>query len=396
MVEKVSKAGVIAFRLGAHHLAERLDAGALLTAAGACGVQDSSPGSALLALHARVRGVTSARVDAATGTDRALLRSWSMRGAAHLFPTQDAPVFTTGMLPPTEEAKRHLLAGVEAAVDELGMSLREAVERTVDEVRDVLQGRRLSSDELGSRIASRIATRLSPEQRARWEAAGPQLPGQSLGESVVRLCLRILTLQGAVCFAPPAGNPAPLVLVDEWLGHPLPSFAPRVARAELTRRYLHCYGPSTRADFAAWLGVQVGDIDPWWNQIEDEMTKVDFGGKAWMLTDDVDALGAASMPRGVRLLAPHDPYLQMRDRDTIVGPEYQPQVFTTVGEPGAVLADGAIAGTWRPRSSGHRLTVTITTFGPLAERKKHALLSEVKEIAPLRGAVFGDAVFGTY
>ena len=49
--------------------------------AGRCGVQDSLPGSALLALHARVEGVTREGLDAAIGEDRSLLTTWAMRGA---------------------------------------------------------------------------------------------------------------------------------------------------------------------------------------------------------------------------------------------------------------------------------------------------------------------------
>lgn len=58
MAERISKASVIAFRLAAHRLTERLDEGGLLDAAGRCGIQNSPPGSALLALHARVQGIT--------------------------------------------------------------------------------------------------------------------------------------------------------------------------------------------------------------------------------------------------------------------------------------------------------------------------------------------------
>ncbi len=51
MPVRVSSTDVIAFRLGAHDLMERLDATGLLDAAGRCGVQDSPPGSAATTLH---------------------------------------------------------------------------------------------------------------------------------------------------------------------------------------------------------------------------------------------------------------------------------------------------------------------------------------------------------
>lgn len=97
----VSRGEVIAFRLHAQHLSERLGAKGLLDAVGSCGVQNSPPGSALLALHARVRSVSQAGLDDAVAKDKSLVQSWCMRGSPFFFPAADAPVFTTGVLPPT-------------------------------------------------------------------------------------------------------------------------------------------------------------------------------------------------------------------------------------------------------------------------------------------------------
>lgn len=396
MAHRVSRGDVIAFRLGAHHLTERLGEGGLLDAAGRCGIQNSPPGSALLALHARVRNLTQEQVTGAVAEEKSLLQTWCMRGSPFYFPASDAPVFTTGVLPPTEEAMRHLVPGVEQALDKLNLGLIEAVGLAGAEVGDVLSGRRLDINGLGAEIATRIARSLPKRQRDVWEEEGPYAPGQPLGEGVVHFCVRILTLQQVVCFAPRAGNKAPFVLVDEWLGHPIPDIDPDLARAELLRRYLRCYGPSTRGDFAAWAGIHAGDTDPWWNLVGDELTQVEVSGTSWILTEDLDALRSAPMPKGVRLLPPRDPYTQMRDRETIVDKKYHPEVWKTVGEPGTVLAGGKIIGTWRPRKSGRTLAITIKTFGSLPDRDKKSLQGEAEQVAPLRGASSVHVEFDTY
>ncbi|MEU2428513.1 winged helix DNA-binding domain-containing protein [Streptomyces sp. NPDC007861] len=393
MADTVSRGDVIAFRLGAHHLTERSSAGGLLDAAGRCGVQNSPPGSALLALHARVRDVTQQRVADAVAEEKSLLQSWCMRGSPFYFPASDAPVFTTGVLPPTEEALRHFIPGVEPALEKLGISLIEAVELTGAEIGGVLSGRRLAINELGAEVAERIARTLPKRRRGIWEEEGPYAPGQPLGEGVVHFCIRILSLQRVVCFAPRAGNKAPFVLVDEWLGQPIPHSDPDLARAELLRRYLRCYGPSTRGHFAAWAGIHARDTDPWWSLVEDELAQVEFGGPSWILAEDLDALRTAPMPKGVRLLPPRDPYTQMRDRETIVDHRYHRDIWKTVGEPGTVLTGGRITGTWRPRKSGRKLTVTVTTFGRLPERDRKLLRNEAEQVAPLRGASSVDVEF---
>jgi hypothetical protein len=61
-------------------------------------------------------------------------------------------------------------------------------------------------------------------------------------------------------------------------------------------------------------------------------------------------------------------------------------VWKTVGEPGTVLADGRIAGIWRPRKSGRRLTITVTAFDSLPGRHRTLLQDEAEQVAPLRGA----------
>ncbi len=396
MADTVSKNNVIAFRLTAHNLSERLDEGGLLEAAGKCAIQNSPPGSALLALHARVQNITPEKMADAVAEQRSLLQTWSMRGSPFYFPTADAPVFTTGVLPPTEEAMGHFILGVVQAVDKLDMSLTGAVELTRAEIHAVLSGRQLAINELGAEISRRIAPKLPKKQRDIWEEEGPYAAGQPLGEGVVHFCIRILTLLGIVCFAPRVDNKAPFILVDEWLDRPIADTDPEVARAELLRRYLRCYGPSTRADFAAWLGMTAGDSGAWWDLIADELTPVEFEGKAWILSEDLDALRTASIPKGVRLLPPRDPYSQMRDRQTIVDKKFHQEVWKFAGDPGTILINGHISGIWRPRKSGQKLHITLKTFGPLPVRDKQLLRDEAEQVAPLRGALTVDVEFDSF
>jgi hypothetical protein len=384
---RARKSDVSAFRLNAHHLSDRQPTDYLREVAGACGVQNSPPGSALLALHARVEDVTRDRIDRVVAEEKTLLQTWCMRGSPFFFPSADAPVFTTGVLPATETARLHLIIGVEGALDQLGMGLDEAVAGIEEEIGAVLSGRQLAINELGEELAERVAGKLSPAQRKTWRAKGPYGANLPFGEAVVHFCLRLLALRGIVCLAPRSGNKAPFVLLEEWLGRPLPRVDQDSARAGLLRRYLHCYGPSTRKDFAAWVGVYAGDVDPWWTTLEDELTPVEFdGSRAWLLADDVDALRSPPETRGVRLLPPGDPYTQMRDRATIVDKEHHREVWKPVGAPGAVLADGTIAGIWRPRKSGRTLTLTITTFRSLSTKLRKQLSDEADRVAELRGA----------
>ena len=395
MSVKVTRDEVIAFRLEAQNLNRRLDEESLVAATGVCGMQNSPPGSALLALNARVSGVAREAVNTAISDDKSLLQSWCMRGAPFYFPTTDLSIFTTGVLPPTEDGRRHFVLGVEASLDKLGMSLAEVVDRTRDTIGPVLSGRRLTVNDLGKEIAEQIAQELPTNKRAGWGREGPYAKGQPLGEGVVHFCLRILTLQKVICLAPREGNKAPFVLLDEWLDD-VPEMAPEDARAELLRRYLHAYGPSARGDFASWLGMRSREGEAWWDLLEDEITEVDFGRRTWVLTEDLDALQSPPTPTGVRLLPPRDPYIQGRDRETLIDKQFHRDVFKTVGEPGTVLVDGRIVGTWRARKKGKNLSMSVTTFDPLSAHAKKAVQAETEKVASLRGAAAVDVDFDSY
>lgn len=392
---KVTKDEVVAFRLDAQNLNRRVGEEQLLAAAGNCGVQNSPPGSALLALNARVQAMSEQRLETAVSQDRSLLQSWSMRGAPFFFPTRDLPIFATGVLPPSEGARRHFLLGVEPSLDDLGMELGEVLELVQEHITEVLAGRRLTVTDLGAELAARISPALPERKRTVWEQEGPYSKGQPLGEGVIHFCLRILTLEKVICFAPREGSKAPFVLLDEWLDSPVPEMSVEDARAQLLHRYLHVYGPSTRGDFASWLGIRASGATPWWDLLEGEMSEVDFGRRTWILTEDVDSLQSPPSPSGVRLLPPRDPYIQGRDRETIVDKQFHREVFKTVGEPGTALVDGRIVGTWRAPKKGRRQTMTITTFEKLSAKDRRALGDEANDLAPQRGADTIDVDFDT-
>ncbi|MDD7968424.1 winged helix DNA-binding domain-containing protein [Actinomycetospora lemnae] len=376
---------VMAYRLGAHHLHRRLDAGGVLTAAGACGLQDSPPGSAAIALHARVADVGPGTIPAAV-EDRSLFHTWAMRGAPFFFPTADLAVFTTGVRPPDEAARRRFVVGVEDALERLGMGLDEATEHLRSRIDQVLRDRGLGITALGAELAAAIADDLAVETRRTWEAEGPYAPGQSWGEAVVHFCLRLLALERVVCFAHREGSTLPFVLVEQWLDAAPAPLDAAVARGAVARRYLRCYGPSTRAEMAGWLGIAARDAGPWWSEIEDELCEVRVDGRSrWLLGEDLDRLCSPPQVTGVRLLPPRDPLLQLRDRASLAPRVLHRLLWRSTGAPGVVLLDGRLVATWCARTKGARLVVSVEPFAPLHATTRSGVEAEVASIAPLRG-----------
>jgi hypothetical protein len=204
---RAGRAQVVASRLRATHLDARLPAGSLVRAAW-CGLQDSAPRSALLALHARVDGVGSGDWE-----DLALTQVWGPRGAVYVVPAADVGVFTLGLLPRDEAAAA-------------------AIEAIADHVRLVLDGRRLSVGDVLDRMPSldhrdlRMACR-SGQLRIRWDGRDTEV------EAAAR-----------------------------------PRVDPVEAQLELARRFLRVAGPPTPEGFAWWAGIADTDARATWDALD--------------------------------------------------------------------------------------------------------------------------------
>jgi winged helix DNA-binding protein len=383
-IARIDRDQVIAFRLAGHHLDRRLPPGSLVVAAAACGVQDTPPGAAALALCARVAELAPADIDRALAEDRTLLVVWSLRLAPCLVPTADAAVFTAGVLPRDEASLRVAMPGPAATLGRAGATLTEAVERTVAAARDVLDGRALTKGELSGEVSSRLRDELTP-----WCE-----PCQA--HHVPETVFRALGPHGVACLAPRTGNKATLVRTDQWLGAARPAGGdPELARAELVRRYLRCYGPSTPKQLAQWVGIGPADARGAWRLVEPELAEVEVdGGRAWLLEADSARLTAPPAAAGARLLPPSDPFLALRDRDTLVPVRAQHRrVWRPIGNPGVVLLDGRVAGIWRPRKQGRRLTLTVELFAPLPRPARDAIQAEAERAAPFRAATTAEVAF---
>ena len=156
---------------------------------------------------------------------------------------------------------------------------------------------------------------------------------------------------------------------------PRPEDPAGAARRELVRRFLRYAGPTSRDGLAAWLGLSPAAARRWWDLADVVPVEVD-GRRLFLHPDDLDAARAAPPARGVRLLPPYDPVLELGDRDLLVpDPAHRKQVWRATANPGVVLVDGAVAGTWRRRKG----TITVTPFAPLSTKHRRALATTAGE-----------------
>ena len=91
-------AGVWARRLARHALLAPAPAERLADVVGAvCGIHAQMMPAAELSLGLRVAGVTRRDIAAALWEDRALVKSYGIRGTLHLFPAQELPLWMAAL-----------------------------------------------------------------------------------------------------------------------------------------------------------------------------------------------------------------------------------------------------------------------------------------------------------
>lgn len=389
----VTREQVTAFRLRRHNLARRLPAGSLVEAAAICGVQNSPPGAALVAFHARVEGVPAAALDDALA-QRSLVQLWSVRAAPLFVPVTEAAVFTTGLLPEGEDDVRFLIRGAWEHLDRLSLPATELVERVAAALPALLDGRELTKDELGAGLSRALEGSLPPDQRPLWNS--PDEWGR-FGESLARFALNVVALTGAFCVISHRGRAATFARTDQWLGRPFAPLPPDEAAAELLRRYLRAYGPSSAADFALWAGIAPQQARRTWRRVEPQLAAVTLEDKTrYLLREDLPLLAAGEPPCGVRLLPPHDVYLAARDRLTLLPDKrFHADVWRAVNSPGAVLSDGEIVGTWRAQAKNGTLHAAVTSFAELSRAVQDDVEAEFSAVAPLRGCRGAALSFAT-
>ncbi|TDB73798.1 hypothetical protein E1264_41320, partial [Actinomadura sp. KC216] len=317
----LSRAQVLAFRFAAHDLGPTTpgDGATVL----ATGLQDYPPGrSATLALRLR------------TSAPPPTILVHSIRGAMHLHRAADLPRLAAALriedvqdLPPQSIGPfgAHLAdQGItfDSALDEVAAAMRTAVTRP------------LTKGELSGTVSPEVDRRLTP-----WcEGCGAAHVHDQL--------FRQATLQAGLAIEVDASAPSRFRYRP---ADPFPPADSRDSRATLVRDFLAAFGPARPAHLASWLAITPKAARRWWTLIADELRPVEVDGtKYWTHIDHLDRLQEPDTSLGPRLLPPYDPLTELADRPLLVpDATHRRTVWRPAANPGILLLDAEIAGTWR-------------------------------------------------
>jgi hypothetical protein len=152
---------------------------------------------------------------------------------------------------------------------------------------------------------------------------------------------------------------------------------PTEARAEIVRRYLAAFGPSTRRDIGQWSMMHVPEISRALERLEPLRRFRDEAGRE-LLDVPRAPLSDAETPAPVRFLPKWDNVLlSWADRTRVLPEEYRKTVIRANGDVAPTfLLDGFVAGTWRVE--GER--VLTEPFEPLPRSARRELADEAARL----------------
>lgn len=375
------------YRLQAHTLSHKVPLNSLTAVAGVSGLQNTPPGSWETSLFNRLEGCTLAVLDTALHKEKSLLQAWSFRGAPFVFPTAESDVFLTALIPREKEQPWIYTRGITAGLEWMGMTFEELLEHTKQAVLYLNTHTVLSKAALDRALSEIVEQKLPTEKQKLWRA--PSMYGnpktQTVGDAIVSFLLRPCSFSSLVVFGERQGNSPTFTSFKNWTGQ-APAGIPE-AEKELVRKFLHCYGPATVDSFTKWLGSSPAQARRLWKAVAEEMEPVQVEGRRhFTLAIDKDRLlhPPAENNRLV-LLGAHDPYLDLRDREIILQDKaLQKKVWRFVANPGVVLRDGRIIGTWRVRTVSDTLDVSIILWEKVTPAERRALENLAEEYAVFR------------
>ncbi len=330
---ELTRPQILAYRRTVQALDERLPPGPeSMRRAAWTGLQDSMPRAAVLSIHARVEATSPS-----TWEDPSLAQVWGPRFSAYVVAARDVPVFTLGRLPDDAKGRRR-------------------AEEAADRLQALLGTSRMGYGEAGLRL-------------------GVNPNSLRYGTTTGRILIRW------------EGARQPTV----WTV-PAPEIGPGEARAELARRYLHVFGPTTPPAFSDWAGIGSAEGRAAFATLSDELTPVASPiGDGWILASDEEAFRAPpGSAAGARLLPSGDMYFLLwgADRELLVPQaDQRAMLWTPRVWPGAVIVEGDVVGVWRRAGAN----VTVQAWRRLTPNERAAVEAEAGSL-PLPDVATGIRV----
>lgn len=362
----LSREQVLNFRVRAQQL-DRGRGDLSTTAVLDFGVQDTGPDGGLWALA--IRGVNVCKL---SGDD--LVTLWTIRGAPHLYRRTDLPNIAAAVEPFSDDDAGKRIYDASKPLKAAGIGNLAALDAVAAAMRSVVK-KPMVKGEVSTRVTKLMAPPYLRECRPCNATHLYEMP------------FRLAALRAGLELQ--AGTSPPVL-------QPIPRFRPAKKvdeRFDVVRAYLRLLGPATPKHVADFLDSPVKQVKSRWPS---DAVEVSVGKETrWILAADQDRLNEGPT-KTTRLLGPYDLFLQAKDRQLLVDDAKRTKaLWPVLGRPGALLHNGEIAGSWRPRQSGGKLTVAVEPWLKVSAKVRDAITEQAERLATYRNVRLTAVDFGT-
>jgi len=358
-----------------HHLVASAKTDDVVAIAGdMVALHGTDPSAVFLSAAARMRRPSVESIERALYDDRSLVRTLCMRRTMFVLPVPLVPVVQaacTDALVAGE--RRRTLAMLEGAGEaDAATYLRDMEQATLTaiEERGEVTGAELS------KIVPGLNRKLAVGEGKKWEG--------TIGVTT-RVLFLLSTEQRIVRGRPRGGWTS-----SQYRWSPMSSWLPGdqarpgadEARVELTRRWLHAFGPATVTDLKWWSGLTLGQVRKALGALDIEEVDLD-GATGIALAHDIPP--TSECEPWVALLPSLDPTtMGWKERGWYLG-GHGPLLFDTNGNAGpTVWYGGRIVGGWAQRRTGE---VVFELLEDVGEAAVEAIASEAARLGEWLGEV---------
>jgi hypothetical protein len=365
VIQSVDRAQVLAYRVARQGLHRSSTPPGELDVVD-LGIQDTPPGSARLALGIR----TGAGLD-----EHGLVRAWTLRASPFLHHPQDLPKLAAALWPHSERDALGKVAWQRSVMQKSGITATEALRYTAEAMRECITSPTVKG------VASAAVSKVVPKALVSY-CRGCQ------SEHIFESLFRLGALPGGLMLD--LGQSPPLLVpIENWPGIP----DEQEGADQLIETYLRFVGPASVADVATWLTTTQAEVKEIWPS---GLAEVDVDGRTtWIPESEMDLLLDPPEPPRALLVPTSDPFLQDRNKPFLVPDKaFHKAMWPVIGQPGAVLVDGDVAGVWRTKASGRKkLEIRITEFTPIEKDARGVLTEAAELIGQLRGVAQTSLAF---
>lgn len=297
---------------------------------------------ALWALGVRSSGATEREIEDAVA-ERAIVRTWPMRGTLHFVPAADARWMVTLLAP-------------------------RVIRRSAARYRQL---------ELTPPVLARAGAVVERALRDAGRLTRPALY-ECLERSGVRTTaarglhvLSHLAHRGVICFGPREGKQPTLVLLEEWVRNPR-RLSKEESLAELAHRYFTSHGPATLQDFMWWSGLTITEARAAVEMNESHLRQE-------LVTELPHFQGRRRIPASrsradAHLLPPFDELLvAYRNREAVVDERFVRRVIAGGMLWPTIVLGSRVVGSWRRQLGRGRVAVHLRPFVPLDASQRSAI-----------------------